>query len=111
MSDFDDFIALIHTTRDQQLLEDLLIGVTTTQEREAIVQRIEIIKCLIAGEPQAKIAKELGVGIATVTRGSKELSLGRFKVLRNQSMKAPTITTNFSHQDAWQSSHRIGESL
>ena len=84
MSDFSNFIELIHTTQDKQLLGDLLIGVTTTQEREAIVQRIEIIKRLIAGEPQARIAKELGVGIATVTRGSKELSQGRFKVLRKQ---------------------------
>ena len=84
MSDFSNFIELIHTTQDKQLLGDLLIGVTTTQEREAIVQRIEIIKRLIAGEPQARIAEELGVGIATVTRGSKELSQGRFKVLRKQ---------------------------
>ena len=84
MSDFSNFIELIHTTQDKQLLGDLLIGVTTTQEREAIVQRIKIIKRLIAGEPQARIAKELGVGIATVTRGSKELSQGRFKVLRKQ---------------------------
>ena len=82
MSNFNDFIELAHTTRDKQLLEDLLIGVTTTQERGAIAQRIEIVKRLIAGEPQARIAKELGVGVATVTRGSKELSQGRFKVLR-----------------------------
>lgn len=85
MSDFSDFIVLIHATQDKQLLEDLLIGITTAQEREAIAQRIEIVKRLITGEPQAKIAKELGVGIATVTRGSKELSQGRFKILREQS--------------------------
>jgi len=85
MSDFSDFIELIHTTRDKQLLEDLLIGVTTVQERAAIVRRVEIIKRLIAGTPQAEIAKELGVGIATVTRGSKELSQGRFAILRKHS--------------------------
>ncbi|HSW75207.1 MAG TPA: Trp family transcriptional regulator [Candidatus Saccharimonadales bacterium] len=85
MSDFNDFIELIHTARDKQLLEDLLVGVTTVQERAAIVRRIEIIKHLIAGTPQAEIAKELGVGIATVTRGSKELSQGRFAILRKHS--------------------------
>lgn len=85
MSDFRDFIELVYTTRDKQLFEDLLIGVTTTQEREAIVQRIEIVKRLVKGDPQAKIAKDLGVGVATVTRGSKELSQGRFKILRQQS--------------------------
>lgn len=84
MSDFNDFIELTHSTRDKQLLTDFLIGVTTDKERRDLAQRVEIIKRLLAGEAQAKIASDLGVGIATVTRGSKELSQGRFKVLRKQ---------------------------
>lgn len=60
------------------------MGITTDKERSEIAQRVEIIKRLIAGEPQAKIASDLGVGVATVTRGSKELSQGRFKILRKQ---------------------------
>lgn len=64
------------------MLEDFLLGVTTHKERDELTQRVEIVKRLIAGEPQHKIASDLGVGIATVTRGSKELSQGRFKVLR-----------------------------
>ncbi len=39
------------------------------------------MKQLKAGIPQAKIAKDLGVGIATVTRGSRQLREGRFKVI------------------------------
>lgn len=85
MSDFNDVVDLIHTTRDKALLEDFLLGVTTEKERSELTQRLEIMKRLIAGEPQAKIAKELGVGIATVTRGSKELAQGRFKVLKDES--------------------------
>lgn len=85
MSDFNDVTDIIYTTRDKELLEDFLMGVTTEKERSELAQRVEIIKRLIAGEPQAKIASDLGVGIATVTRGSKELSQGRFKVLRKQS--------------------------
>jgi TrpR family transcriptional regulator, trp operon repressor len=84
MSDFNDFIELTYSTRDKQLLADFLIGVTTDKERRELAQRLEIIKRLLAGEAQAKIASDLGVGIATVTRGSKELSQGRFKVLRKQ---------------------------
>lgn len=84
MSNFNDFIELIHATRDKQKLEDFLIGVTTHKERRELAQRVEIIKRLIAGEPQQKIASDLGVGIATVTRGSKELTQGRFKVLRKK---------------------------
>jgi TrpR family trp operon transcriptional repressor len=66
------------------LLENFLIGVTTEKERSELAQRIEIIKRLIAGEPQAKIAKDIGVGVATVTRGSRELKQGRFKVIRQR---------------------------
>ncbi len=84
MSDFNDFIELTYSTRDKQLLADFLVGITTDKERRELAQRLEIIKRLLAGEAQAKIASDLGVGIATVTRGSKELSQGRFKVLRKQ---------------------------
>ncbi|MGC1177335.1 MAG: Trp family transcriptional regulator [Candidatus Saccharimonadales bacterium] len=84
MSDFGDFIELVYSTRDKKLLEDFLVGVTTTKEREELTQRVEIVKRLIAGEAQQKIARDLGVGVATVTRGSKELSQGRFKVLRRK---------------------------
>jgi len=82
MSDFKTFTNLIASIQDQAMLEDFLVGVTTPNERKELLQRVEIVKQLIAGEPQAKIAQDLGVGIATVTRGSKELGAGRFKVLR-----------------------------
>lgn len=82
MLNFDDFIELIHSFESKAALEDFLIGITTQKEREELVKRVQIIKGLIAGESQQKIANRLGVGIATVTRGSKELSNNRFKSLR-----------------------------
>ncbi len=82
MAKFRDVIDVIHATRDKKLLEDLMVGLTTDKERQEIAQRLEIIQRLMAGEPQRKIATDLGVGIATVTRGSKELTAGRFKILR-----------------------------
>ncbi len=81
MSDFNDVISLIRHTPDEALLTDLLLGLTTDKERHELAQRLEIVKRLKAGEPQAKIAESLGVGVATVTRGSKELAQGRFKIL------------------------------
>lgn len=72
-------------TRDRQLLEDLLFGVTTPHERREIGRRIEVVKRLLKGEPHQIIAADLHVGVATVTRGSRELGKGRFKVLRKQS--------------------------
>lgn len=82
MTNFIDVISLIHETRDKGLLEDLLVGLTTAKERKEIAQRLEIVNRLLDGDTQHKIAAELGVGVATVTRGSKELSANRFKVLR-----------------------------
>lgn len=58
---------------------DFLNGIFTPQELIEIPTRLEIVKMLKEGIPQHKIAEELGVGIATVTRGSKELKKGRFK--------------------------------
>jgi TrpR family trp operon transcriptional repressor len=87
MSNFNDFVDLIYSIRDKKLLEDFLIGLTTDKERQELPVRVEIVKRLIAGEPQQKIAKDLGVGIATVTRGSKELSQGKFKVLGERSSR------------------------
>lgn len=75
---------LIYKTRDRRLLEDLLIGMTTRGEREKLGHRLSIVKRLLAGETQLEIAQELGVGIATVTRGSRELAMGHFKVLRRK---------------------------
>lgn len=82
MSDFSLFVDTIEALKNRHDLEDFLVGITTPQERNSLVQRIEIIKRLLDGQPQAKIAADLGVGIATVTRGSKEIKEGRFKELR-----------------------------
>jgi TrpR family trp operon transcriptional repressor len=83
MSNFTDFIDLTYEIRDKKLLEDFLVGVTTSKERRELSSRIEIVKRLIAGETQHKIANDLGVGVATVTRGSRELNEGRFKALQH----------------------------
>ena len=83
MNSFDEFITTVNQIQDKSLLEDFLRGITTANERKELSQRLEIIKRLLDGQPQHKIAEELGVGVATVTRGSKELSEGRFKALRN----------------------------
>lgn len=72
-----EFVSVLKiAARDEQLLEDFLVDITTPGEREALWGRLQIIKKLHKGEPQRQIAEDLGVGIATVTRGSRELSSG-----------------------------------
>mgnify|MGYP000253525243 FL=1 len=50
-------------------LEQLL----TPTEYEEVVKRLQIFKMLADGLPQRKIAEQLGVGIATVSRGARAL--------------------------------------
>lgn len=59
---------------NKKLLEDFLVDVLTPGEYEELGVRWQIVKRLHEGVPQRKIAKDLGVGIATVTRGSRELA-------------------------------------
>lgn len=54
-------------------MENALRELLTANELSEIVNRLEILKMLKQGVPQRRIADELGVGIATVTRGSNAL--------------------------------------
>lgn len=72
-------IDILLTLQTRGEMHDFLKGILTPQELEEIPHRLEIIKMLKSGVPQSEIAKKLGVGIATVTRGSKEIKKGRFK--------------------------------
>jgi TrpR family trp operon transcriptional repressor len=65
-------------------MEDFLLGILTPNERQEISRRLEIIRLLLKGLPQAEIAERLGVGVATVTRGSRELKEGRFKSYKKE---------------------------
>ncbi len=56
------------------LLHEFLTDILTDGEYAEIARRWQIVKMLEAGHPQREIAEELGVGVATVTRGAKELS-------------------------------------
>lgn len=52
--------------------------ILTPHEFEQLPLRLQIVKMIKKEVPQRKIAKELGVGIATVTRGARELQKNSF---------------------------------
>lgn len=57
---------------------EFLKGLLTPNELEEIARRLQIVKLLKEGVSQREIAERLKVGIATVTRGSREIKQGRF---------------------------------
>lgn len=77
----EDLISLLLTIRTKEEMEDFLMGILTPKELQEIPMRLSIVKMLKRGIRQHEIAEDLGVGIATVTRGSRELQKGRFKVV------------------------------
>ncbi len=71
-----DFLLLV---KNKEQMENFLLGMLTPQELDEIPTRLEIVKMLKKGTPQKEISKRLGVGVATITRGSREIRKGHFK--------------------------------
>lgn len=74
----NEFIEMLQQKITAQDKEDFLSAILTPKELEEIPKRLQIIKMLKQGIPQREISDSLGVGIATVTRGSKEINKGNF---------------------------------
>ena len=72
------FIETVISIKTKKEMREFFEGILTSQELIEIPTRLQIVKKLKEGISQHEIAKELRVGVATVTRGSKELQKGRF---------------------------------
>jgi TrpR family trp operon transcriptional repressor len=59
--------------KDKGLLTDFIKEILTPREFENIGVRWQIVKRLSKGEHHAGIAEDLHLGVATVTRGSREM--------------------------------------
>ena len=60
-------------------MRDFLYAILTPKEINQLSTRLKIVQMLKKGIPQQEISKVLKVGIATVTRGSRELRNQRFQ--------------------------------
>jgi len=60
-------------------MSDFLKGILTPKELDELTMRLQIVKLIKKGLLHQEIARRLEVGIATVTRGSREIRMGRFK--------------------------------
>lgn len=66
-------LGVILKINDKQFLAKFLEDLLTLKEFEDIIKRWQIVKQLAKGTPQRQVAKNLGVSIATITRGSRVL--------------------------------------
>ncbi|MEZ8630889.1 trp operon repressor [Vibrio lentus] len=65
---------LVKTAAEKDQHELLLTMMMTSDERDALVARVNILCELMKGEmSQRQVSQMLGVGVATITRGSNEL--------------------------------------
>ncbi len=74
----NEFISQVLSYKDKSALRTFFEAILTPKELAEIPTRLQIVKMLKQGIAQREIADKLGVGVATVTRGSKELQKGNF---------------------------------
>jgi TrpR family trp operon transcriptional repressor len=73
-TDWQSLIQLVKAASDAGHLDMLLTMMMTSDERDVLVSRLNIFYELLEGKlSQRQISQLLGVGIATITRGSNEL--------------------------------------
>ncbi|MGF1717907.1 trp operon repressor [Photobacterium chitinilyticum] len=73
-TDWQQVIDILHQAATEQKDDTLLKLLLTPDERTVLLSRINIFHELLNGErSQRKISELLGVGVATITRGSNEL--------------------------------------
>ena len=79
MNKLDILVQTLMKVKTEAEMKDFLRGILTPKELMEIPTRLEIVRMLKKGISQHRIAEKLEVGVATVTRGSKELQKGHFK--------------------------------
>jgi TrpR family trp operon transcriptional repressor len=73
LRDLYELFASVDTPKEAKLL---LNDILTPQELESLAERWQLIQALHTGKSQRDIAKDLGVSISKITRGSRMLQYG-----------------------------------
>ncbi len=77
--ELNELMNVVLKLKSRRELEDFLYGILTPKELIEIPNRLKIVKLLKNGITHQDISSKLKVGVATVTRGSREIQKGRFK--------------------------------
>jgi len=78
----DEFVSVLGSYKTEKELKSFVQAILTPKELEEIPKRLQIVKLLKKQIPQREIAAKLKVGVATVTRGSREIHKGGFKDIK-----------------------------
>ena len=69
----DHLVNHLLAQNSSQEMEKAISDLLTASELDEVAKRLQIFEMLADGVPQRQIAESLGVGIATVSRGSNVL--------------------------------------
>ncbi len=85
-----ELLAILATARTEKELDALLEGLLAPPELEDLVRRWRLLQRLEQDEPQRRIARDLGVSLGTIARGSRLLKYGpaRFRDLVRRSLES-----------------------
>lgn len=73
-TEWQQILDLVKSSVESDQHEMLLTMLLSPDERESLISRVNIFRELLKGElSQRQISQLLGVGVATITRGSNEL--------------------------------------
>lgn len=72
----DELVKAIGSLKKNDTILAFLKNILTPSELDEIATRLQIFKLLKKGVSQREVAEKLGVGIATVSRGARELKYG-----------------------------------
>ena len=69
----DELVTALAAAADKDLIEEFLRSLLTEYEIDEITKRWALVRLIDDGMSQRNIAKELGLSLCKITRGSKEL--------------------------------------
>ncbi|WP_392558612.1 trp operon repressor [Orbus mooreae] len=72
--DWQKTVAFLYQAFEDNHQLDIFKLLLTTDERSSLITRVKIVKALLEGKVnQRQLKEQLGIGIATITRGSNSL--------------------------------------
>ena len=72
----DEFAGMLAQLPDARHIADFMHALLTPRERSRLALRWRIVCMLRAGAKQRDIARQLGISLCNITRGSRELQRG-----------------------------------